>query len=105
MHNQQQIHEPQGNDDMQALLGEEPKGGATATATQLGYVYEFCFLQKRCFNAGLELSWRRDLCSAPSSLQPNICNVSEYQKYHVSTEWSHIGFHTQKQSTCKNHLI
>ena len=39
MHNQQQIHEPQGTDDMQALLGEEPRGGsATATATQLGYV-------------------------------------------------------------------
>ncbi|XP_078378237.1 V-type proton ATPase 116 kDa subunit a 1-like isoform X3 [Oculina patagonica] len=33
------IHEPQGTDDMQALLGEEPKGvAATATATQLGFV-------------------------------------------------------------------
>lgn len=39
VHNQQQIHEPQGTDDMQALLGEEPRGGsATATATQLGFV-------------------------------------------------------------------
>lgn len=39
VHNQQQIHEPQGNDDMQALLGEEPQGAATtATATQLGFV-------------------------------------------------------------------
>ena len=56
MHNQQQIHEPQGNDDMQALLGEEPKGGATATATQLGYVYKFYLLWKRCFNRGLELT-------------------------------------------------
>lgn len=35
---QQQIHEP-GTDDMQSLLGEEPKGAAaTATATQLGFV-------------------------------------------------------------------
>ncbi|KAK2570230.1 V-type proton ATPase 116 kDa subunit a 1, partial [Acropora cervicornis] len=39
VHNQQQIHEPQGTDDMQALLGEEPKGvSGTATATQLGFV-------------------------------------------------------------------
>lgn len=35
----EEIHEPQGTDDMQALLGEEPKGvSGTATATQLGFV-------------------------------------------------------------------
>lgn len=38
VHNQQQIHEPQGTDDMQALLREETRGSATATATQLGFV-------------------------------------------------------------------
>jgi len=57
VHNQQQIHEPPGNDDMQALLGEEPKGGpSAATATQLGYGYKFYLLWKRCFNRGFELT-------------------------------------------------
>lgn len=55
MHNQQQIHEPQGTDDMQALLGEEPRGGsATATATQLGYVSKlFLWLTPRAGEIGV----------------------------------------------------